>query len=292
MESKIPCEWYLIRIGDEFAVQYNGDEPDHIFPAELSGTSILRYEFNLNEDEQLMNIIEDLRNKMENESTPSEVNPGTVLTDGLKSQSVPVIIDRTESVVQNTFRMEDNVSPASQEEQLDRITRTENLEYDFLGRTKSQSPSSDSALGYLSHPLTSENLNLVVEELSLFGETIEGLRGKYSDSVGSVNASELSLISSSPDSVTMRSRSPSPPPMIDIIQVSESSNYQNLGTIQDRFARNLSGSYPGLAVYNPIQLRSHSGKIGDIAFFDENGRYMWIRNAFDIEVLPYAHVTE
>jgi len=53
---------------------------------------------------------------------------------------------------------------------------------------------------------------------------------------------------------------------------------------QEKFADNLGGTPLGTAVYHPIELKRSSGRVGDIAFFDENGKYQWIRNAFDSEV--------
>jgi hypothetical protein len=50
---------------------------------------------------------------------------------------------------------------------------------------------------------------------------------------------------------------------------------------QASYARNLGGTPLGIAVYDPVELCSNSGRVGDIAFFDDTGRYRWIRNAFD-----------
>ena len=53
---------------------------------------------------------------------------------------------------------------------------------------------------------------------------------------------------------------------------------------QEKYAENLRHTDLGLAVYHPIEFRQRSGRVGDIGFFDENGKYQWIRNAFDAEV--------
>src|SRR2546423_15160623 len=48
----------------------------------------------------------------------------------------------------------------------------------------------------------------------------------------------------------------------------------------------------GTALYSPIRLRQYSGRVGDVAFLHEDGKYEWIRNAFDPTVLsfpPYVH---
>lgn len=52
---------------------------------------------------------------------------------------------------------------------------------------------------------------------------------------------------------------------------------------QEDYAKNLKCSL-GTAVYLPLPLRPHSGRVGDVAFFHSDGRYEWIRNAFDTEV--------
>jgi hypothetical protein len=57
------------------------------------------------------------------------------------------------------------------------------------------------------------------------------------------------------------------------------------GSRQEKFASNLDRTPLGTAVYHPVELEMLSGRVGDIAFFDEKGKYQWIRNAFDEEVL-------
>lgn len=52
---------------------------------------------------------------------------------------------------------------------------------------------------------------------------------------------------------------------------------------QEEYATNLDGSL-GVALLNPVRLRHHSGRVGDVAFLHPDGRYEWIRNAFDEEV--------
>lgn len=53
---------------------------------------------------------------------------------------------------------------------------------------------------------------------------------------------------------------------------------------QEGFAANLGGTALGTAVYQPVKMRDKSGRVGDIAFFDNVGKYVWIRNAFDTPV--------
>ena len=87
---------------------------------------------------------------------------------------------------------------------------------------------------------------------------------------------------------------------------------------QECFASDLAGTALGLALYAPIPFgcplestitealglsnvdrdsaidyrRLNSGKVGDIAFFDGDGKYQWIRNAFHIAVrLPSYGLT-
>ncbi len=56
---------------------------------------------------------------------------------------------------------------------------------------------------------------------------------------------------------------------------------------QDDFAANLQGkSWGGTAVYEPFQFLPHKGRVGDIAFFDSRGKYIWLHNAFHTEVYP------
>ena len=56
---------------------------------------------------------------------------------------------------------------------------------------------------------------------------------------------------------------------------------------QDAYAANLSLSNAlGTAVLNPVPLRPKSGRVGDIAFFNRDGSFEWIRNAFHSEVYP------
>ena len=53
---------------------------------------------------------------------------------------------------------------------------------------------------------------------------------------------------------------------------------------QEKYATNLWTTSLGTAIYHPIELEENSGKVGDIAFFDENGKYQWVRNTFDSRV--------
>ena len=54
---------------------------------------------------------------------------------------------------------------------------------------------------------------------------------------------------------------------------------------QEAFAADLSGTPLGTAVYHPITMREKFGRVGDIAFFDSVGKYQWLANAFDTDVL-------
>ena len=58
---------------------------------------------------------------------------------------------------------------------------------------------------------------------------------------------------------------------------------------QAAYATDLRGTPLGLAVYQPLPLQQEEkvGRVGDIAFFDEDGKYQWIANAFDIKVLLF-----
>jgi hypothetical protein len=53
---------------------------------------------------------------------------------------------------------------------------------------------------------------------------------------------------------------------------------------QEVFAQNLGGTPLGVAVYHPIPLKGNSGRVGDVAFFNGDGGYEWIANAFDTDV--------
>ena len=56
---------------------------------------------------------------------------------------------------------------------------------------------------------------------------------------------------------------------------------------QDRYAELLAPSGSNrLALYRPVPFHENSGRVGDIGFFDEQGRFMWLANAFQVEVLP------
>ena len=61
------------------------------------------------------------------------------------------------------------------------------------------------------------------------------------------------------------------------------------GSRQDAFAKNLSRSFHGIAVYKPIEKGLHSGRIGDIGFFNDQGKYRWVHNAFFSEVSLYEY---
>jgi hypothetical protein len=55
---------------------------------------------------------------------------------------------------------------------------------------------------------------------------------------------------------------------------------------QIQFAANLNGTSMGMALYEPILYREgmHFGSTGDVAYFDSNGDYKWVCNAFASEV--------
>jgi hypothetical protein len=59
-------------------------------------------------------------------------------------------------------------------------------------------------------------------------------------------------------------------------------------TTHEVYAENLKDG-PGMAVYRPVQLRTHSGRVCDIGFFHNDGRYEWVRNAFYSEVRHGLH---
>lgn len=52
---------------------------------------------------------------------------------------------------------------------------------------------------------------------------------------------------------------------------------------QDAFADNLRNGL-GEAFYHPVPFRASSGRVGDIAYLNQDGRYEWIRNVFDSDV--------
>ena len=52
---------------------------------------------------------------------------------------------------------------------------------------------------------------------------------------------------------------------------------------QEGFARNLSGTGFGTALYHPIELEDKEG-VGDVGFWDGDGQWIAICNAFDLEV--------
>ena len=52
---------------------------------------------------------------------------------------------------------------------------------------------------------------------------------------------------------------------------------------QEAYAANLKNEL-GQALYHPVPFSATSGRVGDIAFMKEDGKYEWIRNAFDCDV--------
>jgi hypothetical protein len=55
-------------------------------------------------------------------------------------------------------------------------------------------------------------------------------------------------------------------------------------SIQERYAKDMKEVHSGVAVYHPIKFDDHSGRVGDVAFFNHEGTYRWLRNAFHSEV--------
>jgi hypothetical protein len=53
---------------------------------------------------------------------------------------------------------------------------------------------------------------------------------------------------------------------------------------QAAYAANLDKQGRGLPIYRPFSPREHSYKVGDIAFFNNLGEYVWIQNAFNSQV--------
>jgi hypothetical protein len=52
---------------------------------------------------------------------------------------------------------------------------------------------------------------------------------------------------------------------------------------QEAFAKNLAGTPLGTAIYHPIPWREKEG-VGDIGFFDGDGKWIAVCNAFDAKV--------
>ena len=54
---------------------------------------------------------------------------------------------------------------------------------------------------------------------------------------------------------------------------------------QDFFAADLKDqSRGGITIYHPLEYLPHSGRVGDIGFFDLRGNYVWVQNAFHDDV--------
>ena len=65
MQPEDQCVWYLIKLPDDrFAVQYAGDEPDRIFPADISGCSPVNCRLT-GPDDEMMTIIDNLHREVE-----------------------------------------------------------------------------------------------------------------------------------------------------------------------------------------------------------------------------------
>jgi hypothetical protein len=60
---------------------------------------------------------------------------------------------------------------------------------------------------------------------------------------------------------------------------------------QEAFAQNLTGTPLGTAIYHPILWREQDG-VGDIGFFDGDGKWIAVCNAFDVEVhaIPISYM--
>jgi hypothetical protein len=59
---------------------------------------------------------------------------------------------------------------------------------------------------------------------------------------------------------------------------------------QDIFAENLKGDPMGMALFYPLPLRPgirDGGNVGDIAFFNNDGHYLWVSNAFCSDNVTY-----
>jgi hypothetical protein len=56
---------------------------------------------------------------------------------------------------------------------------------------------------------------------------------------------------------------------------------------QEIYAANLKCQDLGYAVYRPFKQGDHFQKVGDIAFFDGEGMYRWVQNAFHVRVECY-----
>jgi hypothetical protein len=57
----------------------------------------------------------------------------------------------------------------------------------------------------------------------------------------------------------------------------------SLPSKQEGYARNLNGTPFGTALYHPIPLQEKEG-VGDIGFWDGDGKWIAVCNAFDSEV--------
>src|SRR5216117_1343013 len=54
---------------------------------------------------------------------------------------------------------------------------------------------------------------------------------------------------------------------------------------QDEYAENLKNNNLGLPIYRPIPCVENSGRVGDVGFFQRDGVYCCLANAFDAKVL-------
>lgn len=59
-----------------------------------------------------------------------------------------------------------------------------------------------------------------------------------------------------------------------------------MSTIQRNYEKNLGGTAFGTPLRHPVLFRENSGRVGDVGYFDHNGNWRWIRNAFDSQVNP------
>ena len=59
---------------------------------------------------------------------------------------------------------------------------------------------------------------------------------------------------------------------------------------QDDYAENLKNNDFGLPIYHPIPCLENSGRVGDVGFFQRDGVYCCLANAFDAQVLRISSI--
>jgi len=69
------------------------------------------------------------------------------------------------------------------------------------------------------------------------------------------------------------------------------SRNERVANQQATFAANLGGTSLGMALFDPIEFRENMlyGRVGDVAYFDSEGSYKWICNAFDTDVVSLIY---